>query len=136
MEVLDLSPAAGRSESPSQGGEGRSPSKLSTPSEASERSEFRVDDAARAEARSPVDGDADRPAEGRVLSPTAEREDEPRASAPQPRVKLVKLYVPSSTFEELNRAVAASGLSRSSFVGTSFVVGMRALSKVLNPELE
>ena len=51
-------------------------------------------------------------------------------------MKLVKLYVKESTAAELDRAVAASGLSRAAFVGAAFVVGTRSLASLLSVKLD
>lgn len=107
---------------------------MSGPSEASERSEVALTPSGPGHDLA-VDGDVDRPAKGRELSPTVGREEEPGAPARQP-VKLVKLYITGSTFAELDRLVDQSGLSRSQFVGTSFVVGMRTLAAVVCPVVQ
>jgi len=130
VESLDLSPAAARSESPSQGREDRGSSDVSRAAEQPSEARAPLTRSDPGHDR-PVDGDADREAEGRVsLSPTVAREDEPGASK-RGKIRLVKLYLPAATCDELDAAIAASGLSRSTFVGTSFVVGMRSMASVL-----
>lgn len=130
------SPVGGRSESPSQSADAGEQAAESRAGAAGERSEFTLDADATPASLGGGDGDAGRATAGRA--PVGGREDEPEHSpaAPvrRPKVRMLRLYLPVETAEELEAAVAASGLSRASFVCTSMVVGFRLLSRVSQAE--
>lgn len=130
------SPGGGRSESPSSGphpGAGRDQSRAAQP--ASEASAPLTG----APRRDNADLAAAAEADCRRGGPGGGREDEPESAPPRQRrrspVRCVKVFLTPDAMAEVERQVLASGLSRTTFLGSSLIVGVRMVSRMLRADV-